>query len=243
MAENKPGINWKSIIAQALLFSATIYLPFFLENWNTDKKEEALNLQYKEFLKEDLKRDRFDLVSRLEYNKAYIDSLQSIFGATIADSTELRRRAFVTLLFGRVSPFRPTVDVGIFVEQFRQFGQPNDLSLVRGLNRLEQGFEAIMIAEENRYAYIKEYYTPIYLDHYMLRNGGMNPVDLPYFDSNNYLNIMGMFANLAFQVQVVYFTTYHELLKCLETLGEDQEMYRLKPEDFAIPGSVLGMGQ
>lgn len=229
MGEGKNRVNWRSLIAQGFILSITIYLPFFLENWNTERNEQEINENYKEFLKEDLYSDIANLDIMIIRNEIYLDSAFSVMRSG-TDSVSLKKRAYGMLALGVPTEFTATTDVSIFIEQFRHFGSDTDLKLIRHLNRLEQAFELVDMVDTRRMDYIQTYYTPIFLENYSIKDPIIKPTDLEFFDSDTFLNTISMFYNLGLQVHGLYLNTKDVLVSVLQSMGEETDKLREEVE-------------
>ncbi|UKN03494.1 hypothetical protein K6119_08200 [Paracrocinitomix mangrovi] len=216
----KSKVNWKSIIAQGLVLSISIYVPFFLQNWYANKQSNELNEQYKGYLVEDLQSDLAVIDSMLVSNQTYLDSAMSIFVVPVNDNDGLLKRAEKALMLGMTDEFYPVTDIETYIDQFREHGGKRDLKLVRELGTLKISFQKIFMIDKRREEYRKEYYTPMYLSKYSIKGGFPEVTDPEYFGSDHFINTVSLLYRLSIQTNSIYERAQEQCQTVLNTLED-----------------------
>lgn len=218
MAKSK--INWRSTIAQGIILSISIYVPFFLQNWYSDNQSNEINEQYKKFLVEDLETDLAVIDSMIYSNQTYLDSAMSIFISLSSDTNGIYKRAEKALMLGITDEFYPITDLETYIDQFREHGAKNDLLLVRELGTLKISFQKINMIDKRREEYRREYYTPMYLSKYSIKNGYPTVIDMKYFDSDHFINTVSLLYRLSIQTNSIYSRAQQQCQTVLKALKE-----------------------
>jgi hypothetical protein len=232
MENKKRKINWRSIFAQAIVLSITIYTPFFLQNRSEASRADEMNRIYKDYLVSDLKTDQDQLNLTFAANQMYIDSTLVILSdKTVPDSANLKRRARITLGLGFVHGFFRTTDVEMYINHFMTLGKLEDVPLLRRLNELKVTFDLMDMVDKKRLDIVERLHMPLFLKHYSYIGSGAEPTNLDYFKTDEYLNTVFTFSTLAQQSQSYYQkakSSIETVIRCVE--GEEE----LK-EDEAAP--------
>lgn len=217
-SEKRASINWKSIIAQSLILSISIYIPFYLDNWHSDNVEAELNEKYKNFLWEDLNSDLENIDILINSNQIFIDSTQTIFTAEANDSLALADRSNKALMQGLLHEFNSLTDITFFIEQFRNYGNEGDLQLIRSLNSLRIGYRLISMIDNQREDYRLNYHTPFYINNYSIKEGFPKAIDLAYFNSDHFINTISILFNLSLQTDRLYKNTRLLIIEVMNNL-------------------------
>jgi len=216
----KVNINWRATIAQGIVLSISIYIPFFLQNWYSENQSHELNDQYKDFLIKDVQMDAATIDTMIMANQMYLDTAMSIFVTPCTDSAGLMSRGETALMLGMTDEFYPVSDLDTYLDQFRDHGDASDLKLVRELGYLKISFQKIAMIDKRREDYRKEYYTPIYLNKYSIKNGYPEIIDYEYFESDHFLNSISLLFRLSILTDGIYTSAKEQCKIVLETLKQ-----------------------